>query len=130
MDTALKDAVLNAMALTWKEDASEWDPTKSGRVFPGGRQINAIYAATTAGSPGRRLMVDVYVQRARSSWGSLSACQNLEKEFLDDLTKALLDERMADAGKKVAFEEFPRDESAYHHHKSGEQCPSKRRKLD
>lgn len=130
LDNSLRDNVLVAIMATWKEDQSKRDPNKSGCLFPGALHINQIYNTTTEGSPARRLLVDTYVLRARSTWSSLNAGANMCHEFVLDLTKALLDMREVSASaRKPLIARLSGISCAYHHHKEGEPCPTKRDKL-
>lgn len=81
LDSSIREAVLKQMVQlgnsSWIYSAAWAPPTKS---------INTIYTGTTAGSPARRLLVDLNVSFGRTDWNTADA----DHEFLFDLTQAMI----------------------------------------
>jgi hypothetical protein len=61
---------------------------KGARSYPETTSVTVTYSGTSAGSPLRRLMVDLYVKAGTGSWN-----YSKHPEFLMDLWKALLEEK-------------------------------------
>lgn len=61
--------------------------TKLQGFYPGHLSINIIYEGTVEGDPAHRLLVDMYLSRARSKW----LVANEAPAFLYDLAQALLE---------------------------------------
>jgi hypothetical protein len=62
--------------------------TREGLYYPGARAINNIYDCTTAASPARRLMVELYVTAGKKDWFT----DDLHPAFLLDMSKELMSE--------------------------------------
>lgn len=60
--------------------------TLEGLYYPGARAINNIYNCTTAASPARRLMVELYVTAGKKDWFT----EDLHPAFVMDLGKELM----------------------------------------
>ena len=66
------------------------------KLFPGGHQVNIIYAGTTEMSPARRLLVDFFVWVGGETWVNGKDMDFVNKyptEFVNDLIIALMDKR-------------------------------------
>ena len=61
--------------------------------YPIGRIVQTIYNNTREGSPLRRLIVDQHVFHGAKTWFTESVADDINKEFLLDLVKAMFEER-------------------------------------
>ncbi|KAK3718678.1 hypothetical protein LTR37_004895 [Vermiconidia calcicola] len=115
MDKKFKNAVIDAViAKTRVADAngSTWLPSEN--------VINPIYLSTCAGSPIRRLIVDLYFKRGTAL---LLVHESISKDFMMDLTRKLLD--VQDALRQGGdFEWDSLKICNYHEHEAGEICPT------
>jgi hypothetical protein len=84
-DTDAKDAVVEATL------GASRVPGSNGYCVPGRESIIIIYAGTLKGSPMRKLLVDFYTFRARSTW--IDGDVHWPNDFMRDLTLSLLDKR-------------------------------------
>lgn len=130
MDHDLKDPVLDAFAATWNERRRVKDADQN-ETYPHLHAVNVIYNATSEGSPGRRLLVDVFAIHGKSAMKIFQDAQHDERphpEFLPDLVKGLMDKRPTPTGVVCAFSD--QVGCKYHHHdEEGNQCRAKRRRL-
>lgn len=82
LDTEIQHAVIKEMLrLCYLKD------NKGSRWFPARETVTKIYDGTPAGSPARRLMVDLHVSHANGNWLKFDD----HPEFLADLSKALIE---------------------------------------
>jgi hypothetical protein len=83
------------------------DDNANKRSFPGAGCVTIIYNGTTAGSPARRLMVDMYVSHGGTGWQYSD-----NTEFLKDFSKAFLEKTIAQKfvcdfrGREVVVENY------------------------
>lgn len=75
---AIIDALISFVSTIGKED-EYW--------YPSGEKADRVYRGTSAGSPLRRLLVDMHVHHGRRDWVEDGA----KPEFLVDLVRDLLD---------------------------------------
>lgn len=88
LNRALQHAVIeNIIRLTATTRADTKDLGKTYYCFPAGPLINKLYNGTPAGSPGRRLLVDLYVRNGLKQ----SMTLELEPQFILDAASALYD---------------------------------------
>jgi len=94
MDTAFKDAIIDAIilkAVTPASDGHTWSPV--------GEAVRFIYDGTPENSPARKLFVTMYVWCGSEDWITFWAKrEDLPKDFLIDLTTALLSHRTRPKG--------------------------------
>ena len=81
LDTSFRDAVIDAML------------DKALTLNPGQSTIELIYENTVASCAARRLLVDLYTERARGIWLKTWAPDSPARDFFYDLAVALLDKR-------------------------------------
>jgi hypothetical protein len=109
-DVDFKDSVLDAMKekrSTVAKDGHNW--------LPFGQVIGHIYDNTVESSKARTLLVDMYVHHGHVFWlKGWSRVEDLPKQFLYDLSVALLEQRW-----KTSSDGFPLDSCHYHEHKPG-----------
>lgn len=72
------------------------------RWAPNGEVVNVMYRGTPAGSPGRRLMVDIHTKRGCKNWLSSS----IEKKFVIDMASALYDKAQGLPKKDLTAEKY------------------------
>jgi len=96
-DPAAKNATIEAIltASTEKDGKGQW-------YYPLRSSIKIIYDGTPAGSPGRRLMADLWTNFSIKTDYFAESAQSLPKEFWFDLALALRKDRPA--GKKSVAE--------------------------
>ena len=82
LDTTIRNAIIYEIISYTKVHTPE------GIYYPGARAINNIYDCTTAASPARRLMVELYVTAGEKDWFT----EELHPAFLVDLGKELISE--------------------------------------
>lgn len=85
-DINCKNAIVRAMIKRMDIEIDEC------QYFPIGEAINIIYQGTTAGSKGRKLVVDAAVVHGHGGWIDPDVDGN-NAEYLTDLSRALLDSR-------------------------------------
>jgi len=85
MDRDFKNAIADAYVLY----ARGTPPGK--RYYPSNEEIRIIYDGTTEHAPIRQLLIDIWTCRGKSEW--MDGDTNLPKDFLIEVTKALLKAR-------------------------------------
>jgi len=80
LDSTIRNAIINEIIRFTTAHTPE------GIHYPGARAINTIYDCTTAASPARRLMVELYVTAGRKDWFK----DDLHPGFVMDLGKQLM----------------------------------------
>ncbi|KAH7085363.1 hypothetical protein BKA63DRAFT_499471 [Paraphoma chrysanthemicola] len=83
MDTAFKNAVLTALA-----DAMDNQPFYEAKC-PGKRTIHTIYEGTPEDAPARRMLVDIWIERAGENWVKYLT-SSLHHSFVLEFSRALL----------------------------------------
>ncbi|KAH9845206.1 hypothetical protein Tdes44962_MAKER06780 [Teratosphaeria destructans] len=91
-DIGFKNAVLDAFIQRMNDDTPD-----GGKRYPVNKVVDIIYRGTMAGSKARQLMLDVHVWRGGSWWITENPEEN-NKEFLMELSRALMDKRFIPAG--------------------------------
>ena len=101
LDRELQDRIVDAIILTTRTDRLKKD-SKATRYYPSWGSARIIYAACPEGSPGRRLLVDLYTRFGHAKWieGDVPA------EFLQDLAKALFTNRQITTNAADKFKEL------------------------
>jgi len=82
LDSNIRNAIINEIIKFTTAHTLE------GVYYPGTRAINNIYDCTTAASPARRLMVELYVTAGKKDWFT----DELHPAFLLDMSKELMSE--------------------------------------
>jgi hypothetical protein len=82
LDSKIRNAIINEIIKFTTAHTME------GVYYPGARAINNIYDCTTAASPARRLMVELYLTAGKKDWFT----DELHPAFLLDLGKELMSE--------------------------------------
>lgn len=120
IDTTFKDCVINAFVA--KSKAKD----KDGRYwYPAGHVVNIIYENTSAGSPARRLVVDLHVRYGYEKWIQLTN-EKLNYDFLMDLSLALIKERKLPEGSRMNYILAEGgDLCKYHNHAGDKPCQGK-----
>lgn len=115
MDVCFKNAVLAAII------ASFCHAPRSERRFPRTSDIEAIYERTTPSSTLRALMVDLWVYVAHTSTGWMRDVENVPRDFLIDVTKAMIKKRPSPPDQRpwelFDHEYFEQDVEVEKHHK-------------
>ena len=119
IDKTLKDTVLDAIV------ACTFQANEQGhRTFPMKDTVKTIYKSTSVGSPARRLMVDMYLAHGNEQMVSEKSHLN-HKAFLQDLSRALLKERVLPDNAKRKFSQLMSGTPcSYHQHGEDEPCNS------
>ncbi|KAH7138040.1 hypothetical protein B0J11DRAFT_3323 [Dendryphion nanum] len=87
MDNAFKNSIIAAII------ASFCHSPRSERRFPSSLDIDILYERTTPSSRLRNLIVDLWVYVAHASPGWMRDVDNVPREFLVDVTKAMIKNR-------------------------------------
>ncbi|KAK3715546.1 hypothetical protein LTR37_007034 [Vermiconidia calcicola] len=114
-DKKFKNAVIDAIAGKQRvvdANGEAWLPTKN--------VVNAIYLSTCAGSPIRRLIVDLYVKRGTTP---CLVDESISRDFMMDLTRELLDVQDA-LRQEDDFEWDSLKICNYREHEAEEICPT------
>lgn len=129
MDIKFKNEVINDMFFRVYPLPSSIEPQR-----PVASAVDMIYRGTTAGSPARRLMVDIYFWKGKAEW-MLGRPEDNNTEFLTDLTALLLrrtdrrSKRVIGDGDSDPFDEALRCED-YHENEAEQPATSKKRKAN
>lgn len=98
--------------------------THNNSSFPGPIAINVIYNNTSSNSPARRLVVDFYVRFGTDNW--ITDSDTMNHEFLADLSKALLKDRVLLHKHEKNFADLVEGTACkYHHHDKDKPCQRK-----
>lgn len=130
MDHVVKDLALDAMVATYEGERKGMTPVQNSIAYPQVRAINCIYNATIEGSPGRRMLVDIYVVHGHSEWAVFADEVDTEKphpDFLLDLVKALLRKRPPPPEESPLLCLTAGSACTYHHHPPNTMCAARRR---
>ena len=129
MDIKLKNQVIEEIFVNaWSKHSSSEQRRPSASV------VDKIYGSTAAGSPARRLMVDIYFWKGKKDW-MLERPEDNNTEFLMDLTQLLLrrtDRRL----KRLIGDEGPdpfdkiSGDKAYREEETARPSTSKKRKAN
>lgn len=114
-DRIYQDAVLDSLLVfsnTKDEKGDTW--------FPSGGLVRRAYEKTPAGSPLRRLLVDMHNHHGRSDWIK----EHNSEEFLADLVREMFATRAAPVG--IDLTNWELSGCTYHHHGKDERCPTSR----
>lgn len=118
-DTDFQDSVINSII-----GYSRIKNTANNSSYPGPQTINVIYNNTVTNSPARRLVVDFYVRFGTDGWTTDSI--TMHHEFLGDLSKALLKDRVLLHKHEKNFTALVEGIACkYHHHDKGKPCQGK-----
>lgn len=109
IDNAFKDAIIDSIVVS----------ARVTRTFPGHLAVARIYDGTPPGSPARKLMVDMHVWDGHAGWIDLENLEIFNKEFLADLSVALLTQRSKPTS-KTPYD--VKNSCAYHSHGKDESC--------
>ena len=99
--------------------------TRKDDKYPTKKSAKIVYDSTLKGSPARKLMVDMYLMNANEDHIK-DEDDELHFDFLIDLTRALLKERVVPVNHRKELKEL--DEGipcSYHHHGKDEPCTTK-----
>jgi hypothetical protein len=108
MDITTKNTVLNALLSKYREVLNGM------RHAPGIESVKIIYEGTSSHSPARRLMVDCYNDITTGSKFITTSSLELPRDFLYDLTIAMLDHRHAPT---TGMRPYSCDATEYHEKK-------------
>lgn len=115
MDVSFKNAVMAAIITSFCHSP------RSERRFPCTADIEALYDRTTPTSPLRSLIVDLWVYVAHTSKGWMRDVENVPKEFLIDVTKAMIKKRPTPSDQRpwelMDHEYFEQDVEVNKHYK-------------
>lgn len=91
MDLVFCDNLLRAFVESFYKAPGE----TGGSDYPGLSMINRIYNTTSTGSPGRRLMVDFYVEEGLPCWFDVDAdgAGTPHPEFMEEIVPGLMASR-------------------------------------
>lgn len=84
-DAHFKNTVIDAIIASTKEEDADGE-----RWFPTNESVDIVYQGTPAGSPARKLMVDLHIEDGRASWLDLGANNH---EFVTDLAKGFYERK-------------------------------------
>ncbi|KAM3421417.1 hypothetical protein BST61_g1811 [Cercospora zeina] len=84
-DDLFCDQVITALAATIdKRDG------RGGRTFPNSKVVKAVYDGTTAGSPIRQMMTEIYAENSGHHWFPHQAYEYFHPEFTYDVVREVL----------------------------------------
>lgn len=113
------DAFVAAMRVTHEDEHGQY------LMFPT-LEVDDIYKHTTEASPLRRLLVDIYLIHGGGTWAGNRKLAGSHKDFLVDLTSALLEKRVVPKKLKEQYGELSAGvPCSYHKHGKDKPCPSK-----
>lgn len=121
MDKIFQDRVIDSFVMGTREKRQS-----GSRHFPTKRTIDTVYKMVPAGSPARRLMVDMYVMHGKPRWIDIGGPDQNNKEFLADLAIALLAKRHITVEAQKELGEIDVGvPCSYHQHGKDEPCEGK-----
>lgn len=127
LDRNFQDCVIDAIiGLTHAKETV--NGVQCDRCFPSFDAIDRIYQDTPAGTPARRLLVDLYVNHGNLDHPQWDATlKQVNHEFLVDFTFALLRRHKTSRKDRTDLNELEKMPAcAYHHHAKNEPCPAHR----
>jgi hypothetical protein len=95
LDSHFQNSVNNGIVVASRDDVN------GTQIYPLGEIVNIIYNNTPNGSPGRRLLVDMWHDRAHAHFITEWYSSKLHHEFLEDVLLAILKGRQLPLGENL-----------------------------